>query len=275
MDTLTLKKAKIFAPIKPQDNGIPIRNGLIVDVETTGLDKATSKVIEICLLPFKYQGSEIIEASQPITFFQDPCEPIPPEITQITGIDDDMVRGKQIDQAVLDAAFEAADIVIAHNAAFDRPFVERLTEVAATKAWACSMSEIDWRAQGYNSRSLELLLFKRCHMFYDAHRAENDCIAVLNLLAQPENMQELLVTARKPSYRICAVHAAFETKDVLKARGYRWNDGRNGGFKSWYIDVLQAQKEDELLYLRNEIYRDSMHMAVCQEFNAFTRYKGE
>ena len=36
---------------------------------------------------------------------------------------------------------------LAHNAAFDRPFVENRLEVFEHKAWACSFAGIDWKAE--------------------------------------------------------------------------------------------------------------------------------
>jgi DNA polymerase III epsilon subunit-like protein len=42
-----------------------------------------------------------------------------------------------------------ARLVVAHNAAFDRKFLERPCETFSTKPWACSISQINWAAEGY------------------------------------------------------------------------------------------------------------------------------
>jgi DNA polymerase III subunit epsilon len=47
-------------------------------------------------------------------------------------------------------------LVIAHNADFDRRFLERRVPAFATKHWACSRSDIDWKAEGIRSSALEL-----------------------------------------------------------------------------------------------------------------------
>jgi len=44
-------------------------------------------------------------------------------------------------------------------------------------------------------------------------------------------------------------------KDEFKKRGYRWNDGTNGRPKSWFIEIPDDAYEDELMFLRREIYR--------------------
>lgn len=44
-------------------------------------------------------------------------------------------------------------------------------------------------------------------------------------------------------------------KDLLKARGYRWSDGSDGRLKSWWVELDEEALDDELHYLRTEIYR--------------------
>jgi DNA polymerase-3 subunit epsilon len=50
-------------------------------------------------------------------------------------------------------------LVLAHHAAFDRGFLERRLPVFATKHWACSLSDIDWRAEGIRSSALEFIAY--------------------------------------------------------------------------------------------------------------------
>ncbi|MFW1499254.1 exonuclease domain-containing protein, partial [Vibrio parahaemolyticus] len=84
--------------------------------------------------------SRVFEIGETFQRFQEPSAPISPEITRITGITDAMVAGHTIDVAEVAAFARPAALVIAHNAGFDRRFAERLSDVFATKAWACSMS---------------------------------------------------------------------------------------------------------------------------------------
>ena len=56
---------------------------------------------------------------------EDPGIPITPEITEITGITNEMVAGKRIDDAQVVELVSGACIVIAHNLKFDRPFLEQ------------------------------------------------------------------------------------------------------------------------------------------------------
>lgn len=78
------------------------------------------------------------------------CDFHSPEITRITH---DRVAGRSIDMAALRAPIEPADLLIAHNASFDRPFCEVFSDLFAGKAWACSNSQIDWVSPGYGAPS--------------------------------------------------------------------------------------------------------------------------
>ena len=77
-----------------------------------------------------------------------------------------------------------AHLVIAHNAAFDRKFLELFCEVFTTQAWACSMSQVDWAAEGYEGTKLGYLA-GAAGFFYERHRATHDCHAAIELLARP------------------------------------------------------------------------------------------
>ena len=54
--------------------------------------------------------------------------------------------------------------------------------------------------------------------------------------------------------KVCAVGAPYEKKDALKQRGYRWNDGAQGGCKAWWISVPGDMEREELAWLANEVY---------------------
>jgi len=157
------------------------------------------------------------------------------------------------------AAFIApAVLVVAHNAAFDRPFVEGLCEAFKLKGWACSMSQVDWAGEGFEGTKLSYLA-SQCGFFFEGHRAENDCLAGLETLTRTlasgrTALAHLLDAARASTWGIVADRSPFEMKDRLKARGYRWNRDEATGPKAWYIDVAEADRETELAHLAREIY---------------------
>ncbi len=84
-------------------------------------------------------------------------------------------------------------------------------------------------------------------------------------------MQKLLEKARRPSWRIWAENAPFDLKDVLKARGYRWNGDDNPNPRAWYIDVDEGSQAEEIAFLRKEIYLRDVEPLV-REITAFNRF---
>jgi DNA polymerase-3 subunit epsilon len=237
------------------------RLAVLVDTETTGLQHACDEVIEIGAVAFTYDDDGALgDVVGVFNGLQQPSSPIPPEITRLTGITDDMVAGQAIDFEALDALIEPADLVIAHNAGFDRPFCEKLSPVFTEKAWACSVSEIRWADHGFEGNKLGYLV-GQSGLFHDGHRATDDCHALLEVLVRPVGGQaatpfaELLEASRRCRIRIYAENSPFDMKDHLKGRGYRWSDGSDGRPKAWWVEVDEAAYADELDYLRTEIYR--------------------
>jgi DNA polymerase III subunit epsilon len=205
--------------------------------------------------------------------------PIPADITRLTGITDTMVAGQMIDTGALRDLVGPADLVIAHNAGFDRPFCEAFSPLFSGKAWACSASEIDWPARGMEGTKLAYLVGQSGY-FHQAHRALDDCFALLAILACPAEaasettpFAELLAASQRTIARIFAEHSPFDGKDQLKARGYRWADGSNGQPKSWWIDVAEDAVEEELKFLRSEIYGWDEADPVVSRLTAFERFR--
>jgi len=76
-----------------------------------------------------------------------------------------------------------ADFVVAHCAAFDRGFVERLMPSSRDTTWLCSRDGIDWWAKGFESRSLDDLAFAHDIENLRPHHASGDVATLLALLS--------------------------------------------------------------------------------------------
>jgi len=255
---------------------------LCLDTETTGLNYAQDKVIELGIVAFEFDPvtGEIFRISERYSGFEDPRMPLPEEIKEITGITDEMVRGQAFDDCQINALAQKAHLVIAHNAAFDRKFVEARFPAFSKIPWACTVSQIDWNAERISSRTLEYLLFKTGALTINAHRALDDAEGVLGLLLErlPVSgapiFQTLLKRANEVTSRLFAVSAPFDRKDLLKDRGYRWNDGSQGGSKAWWRDVPVEAEPEELAYLASQIYprgnTSSVQILKCDAYARFS-----
>ena len=248
--------------------------GLIVDTETTGTDFAADEVIELGIIKFEYGASgRIYRVFDTFNQLQQPGKPIPAEITRLTGITDADVAGQRIDDDAVRALVADAAVVIAHNASFDRQMCERRWPIFVEKNWACSYHQVPWRAEGHEGMKLGYLLMDY-GFFHQGHRAIDDCHALLALLDRPLKASGrlalacLLETARKPTVRLWAQGSPIETKDLLKARSYRWSGRR----RCWYVDLDEEQIEIERTFLSREIYRSPISDLPVDRFTARDRF---
>jgi DNA polymerase-3 subunit epsilon len=257
--------------------GLITKTGILLDVETTGLDQRKDEVIELGMVKFDYLPDGRIAGLRDVfSSFNEPSDPIPPEVIALTGITNDMVAGHRIDEAAVSSFADDAVIIIAHNASFDRKFAERYWPIFQRKAWGCSATEVEWRRHGFEGSRLGYLL-NGAGLFHQAHRAVDDCHALLEILAFELPMigkpalAVLLEQARKKTTRVWAEQSPFDLKDSLKRRGYRWSDGNDGRPRSWYIDLDESKLDDEIAFLKNEIYLRDVEPRF-QTLTAFDRF---
>ena len=114
------------------DDGVPIATNadskkledtfIVFDLETTGFSSTNDKIIEIGAVKIK-DGLVIDEFSH----FINPKISIPYKITELTGITDDMVKGAEDIEIVMNKFkdFAKDGILVAHNASFDVSFIKK------------------------------------------------------------------------------------------------------------------------------------------------------
>jgi len=262
------------------------RIGIVIDTETTGLDTKTDTIIELGFVAFEYDaGSGLIyRILHTYDGFEDPGEPLSDIVKQITGITDEMVAGQKLDDEEIELWLKKSDLIIAHNAGFDRQMIERRLPMVKETNWACTFNDIPWQDEDISSLKLDYIAYKLGY-FFDGHRAVNDAQATLHLLtkALPCSgklaMASLLSCAREKSQRIFAVAAPFDKKDDLKARGYRWladfsyKDQYGKNKKGvWSISVSGATIEAEHQWLTENIYKGKTAPFTFTELTARNRY---
>lgn len=286
IDWVKAQNYRVTRPFVPRDTyseSNPPANLLkaaIVDVETTGISHANDKIIELGIVIVEYcpetgQAYRVLETYNEL---EDPGMPIPKDSTKVHGITDDMVKGKRIFDGEVTKMLEEVELVVAHNAGFDRIFIESRLPFFKEKAWACSYAQVPWRNVGFNAFNLEFLAYK-FGFHFSGHRAAMDCHALLEILQSEwptsEGMvfKSLLDMAYMQDLKISALNTPFESKDKLKGRGYRWDADR----KTWYTTVMESDLESEANWLRQEVY-DGRSFKLSQEvidaYNRFSNRRG-
>ena len=232
---------KVLRRLLPRQDWGPVPDGptrrvIVLDTETTGLDARSERIIELAML------SVLVDANTgqpvgPVTVyesFEDPGKPITAAITQLTGIDDGMVQGQRIDDERVAQLVQEADLIVAQNAGFDRPFVEA-------------------RLPGF---------------------ALIDCHALLHVRAAPpqqgsNGLLHLLQGAAVPRFKLRAAGAAFSAKDALKSRGYRW-DSEN---RVWWTSVAgQDRLQEEGQWLKTHVYQGRSACLPTETLSALVQF---
>ena len=163
---------------------------LLFDTETTGLvknvaipDAKQPFVIEFCGCVLNENTGEAEWHEMLIK----PPVPISAEITEITGITQDMVVGAEPFAVHVDrllALFSGVDRVVAHNLSFDRDIMDiEMRRHGATIEWpelVCTMeATAHWTGRWLNLGKLHAQLFGEPHE--NAHRARPDVEALVRV----------------------------------------------------------------------------------------------
>jgi DNA polymerase-3 subunit epsilon len=258
--------------VRPQG---PVATAVVVDTETTGTNRESDQIIEFGLLKFEYgeTSGEISRITADYSGLEDPGRPIPPEATAIHGITDAMVAGRRLDDGRIEALLTNVKLVVAHNAGFDRPFLETRLKVFETLPWACSFEQVPWREEGFRGSKLEYLGWES-GFFYEAHRSEIDCRALLEVLRRPLPkskviaFKRLLEATAEPALRLWAIGSPFESKDLLRTRGYRWDPER----RCWHRVVAKAVAKEESEWLKAEVYDGRTAQIEVEVLDAKVRF---
>ena len=245
--------------------GERLRRGLYVGTQTLGFDPGSDVEIELGLLPFTYTvGGRIVDVFHDAAQADrnDPHRVLTPPIVAFTGQIGAGVRDASVDERAATALIVAADLIVAHDAEFARPFVERVLPAAREVAWACSQREVPWAEAGFTSVALHCLACAFGVYAPDPHRVLTRCAVGVWLLASalPRTGQPVLAALREraliETVRLWAVRAPLEARGVLQARGYRWmpEDHQEIG-PSWWTDVVLERQEEEIDWLAEHVYR--------------------
>jgi len=153
------------------------------DIETTGLSPSFDSIIEIGAVRFR--NGELIES---FNTFVDPERPIPAKITELTGINDEMVRGAPKIREALESfvRFTDGQVLAAHNATFDIGFISA----------ACVKLSVDFNPTFIDTRNMSRGMLANISRFdlhtvanelnipkFNHHRASDDAGAVAYILS--------------------------------------------------------------------------------------------
>ena len=131
---------------------------IFLDTETTGLSfKDGHKIVEIACI----ETEDLIPTNRVFHKIINPERNVPEEAFKVHGFSTDFLSNKETFDKIVDdfLDFIKGKKIIAHNASFDRSFIDKNSTKSSHKIWACSVNDIDWLKRGFTSTKQELLCY--------------------------------------------------------------------------------------------------------------------
>jgi len=185
-----------------------------------------------------------------------------------------MVEGKSIDWNIVNNIVNNSDMMVAHNASFDRGFFDLVSDLSKEKIWCCSVNDINWSDLGFSNKKQELLCIWH-GFYYSSHRAMNDVNALIHLVTHKsykneKPLRQIINASKNSTYRIYAENFKYneEKKNIIKNNKYKWDPAR----KVWWKEVKLDDLEVEKIWLTEIIYNDTFLGRVLEITNT-NKYK--
>ena len=178
------KRPLVERPVEPDDLDDEAWPFCVLDIETTGFSTARDGIIEIAVIRIETRNG--VTHERVLNECVRPSGNIPKQIRELTGITNETVAGADTIDLVLPrvAAFVDDARIVAHNAHFDRRFLEHNAQLMgisfAGNEWVCTMRMAQRVPLGAPYR-LSALAEKLNVPVQGSHRALDDCRATIEV----------------------------------------------------------------------------------------------
>lgn len=217
--------------------------GVVVDLETTGVDTTTDEITSLAFVKFEFNDDLTeINPYEAGIYYNCPEQEIPEDVEELTGLTKKFLAGREITQRDFDHVFDGMDIAVAHFAQFDRKFIDRYYH--SDIHWACTVEDLHLRGlYQTGTSSLGSVMAQAFGYWFPHHEALADSWACYHLVA--DNLQELMTAASEEESKVVAWGAPFSSKDQLKDRKYAWDPDS----KVWWKKMKYAALSEEIDFL--------------------------
>ena len=215
-----------------------LENILILDTETTGLDNENDDCLEVGSILFNVKSRSVLAQQSfllPVEINNaEKINNIPAEITRLP---------QPLSEAIkyFESLVRVSNVIVAHNAEFDKKWfgLKKLPQIE--KPWICSMDDITWptERQLKTRPSVRDLALAYGVPVWNAHRALTDCIYLAEVFIRCSELEKLLIRALEPKVLLRA-EISYEDRYLAKNAGFRWNDAIKG---AWSRKMSRRDKE--------------------------------
>lgn len=237
-----------------------LRIGSVLDTETSGSNPDVDDIWNIGIVNFRFDDEgNIYDIVDAYKGYSEISQTIPDFILRSSKMESqDELKGCVFDKEKINSLLAQSEIIIAHNAKFDREFVDRAFPISQDKIWGCTLNQIPWWMTKTESvRQTDIARYLGFE--YNTHRAIQDALALLHILSKglivgdPNSqtiLKHIIDTIDVEYLRLDAVNSHFHLKDLLKDNNYHWDNKA----KSWYKLVHPNSVMEEVEFLATKIY---------------------
>ena len=201
---------------------------LIVDTETTGLDKEKDEVIEVGCILFDVSSRCVLsQLSFLLPVSSNNAEYINRISPKVSNIPQPWEEAINLFSRIV----EHCDLIIAHNVEFDKKWFGQGKLPTLNKKWVCSLDDINWSfKKSLKSRpSITDLALAFDIPVWNLHRALSDCYYLAEVFKRCSNLEEMLSKAAEPRYLYKAL-VSYEDRFLAKDAGFKWNSPVQGAW---------------------------------------------
>jgi DNA polymerase-3 subunit epsilon len=195
---------------------------LIIDTETTGLKPEEHHCLEIGAILFDVPSRQILaQMSCLLPVDSNAAEAINRIPAAVTRLPQPWKPGLDYFQELLNAA----DLLVAHNAAFDQQWFSGQGSLPPTPLpWICSMDDIQWPLNSKRGRSSVVSLCVDYGVpVWQAHRALTDCIYLAEVMKREPQLEQLIEDALLPRH-VYVSNLGYDQRQRCKEAGFTWNN---------------------------------------------------
>ena len=268
-----IQPRRFYNPESIDENQMHV--GSVLDVETTGLDVNECEMINIAMVQFTYDMTgRIHSVVNFVDEFQQPKDPIPEQASKVNGITDERVKGKAFNMTKIRNMINSSEILIAHQAQFDRRFMSKVFPEVNDKIWCCTLTQVEWEKDfGLKAKDLSWI-GTNFGFFFDAHLALPDCWATLEILNKKNSEDQfilsyLLDTLNKKQSLIKCIGSPFPKNNDLKSKDYHYS----GDEKCWIKTTEPENVDVEMEFLKTKIYSPGACKATATPLNRVDLFK--
>ena len=199
----------------------------ILDTETTGFKPGADKIIELAAILYS------LKQAAPIACFSSLIPYTSNDAAKANGITVELLSATPSKYTAfarnsLNAFAADSDALVAHNASFDRNFVNaaEILTVDKTLPWVCTMNHVAW-PKVVGGKSLMAIAIAHGVAITAAHRALTDCDILARLLTRVHelghSLPDLFERAMTPRTLVQAM-VSYQDRQMAKDANFRWDE---------------------------------------------------